>query len=269
LFPQEIIRCCDDLETALREYQSIVEVLISAGMSSNREGGIAEHLSHAFHKVRQSYIPLEPILGRRKRRIRRKGREFWEPWLDVPTFRGVRTVEDFQATFSVLDWLLLNDPYSGKKMVVHQELQGYFECIDAIRREAERRIQNAPDAYPNTSNAIVMENSLNGPEKCNEANQPRRHNKPTEKGKSLGRPPSDYEIQSYRAHLQGLKQHEIATIMKTHTGTPCDQSKVSRAIKKIDLLLKRGNSEIRSRILPVDPSKLEQGPRLDGRKPQR
>jgi hypothetical protein len=99
LSPQELIRCCNDLETALREYQSIVEVLISSGMSSGRKGGIARHLSNAFHKVRQSYIPLEPILGGRTRRVRRDRREFWEPWSDVPTFRGVRTVEDFQLDF--------------------------------------------------------------------------------------------------------------------------------------------------------------------------
>jgi hypothetical protein len=160
LSPQEIIRCCDDLETALREYHSVIEARIPGSPSSVKEGLIAEHLSHAFHKVRRSYIPLEPILGSRKRRIRRNGWEFGEPWSDVPTFRGVRTMEDFQATFTLDDWLRLNDPFSGREHIVYQELLSYFECLDVVRREAERQIQHATDAPSSNDRPNMMEDCL-------------------------------------------------------------------------------------------------------------
>ena len=61
-------------------------------------------------------------------------------------------------------------PFSSKKLVVHQELQGYFECIDAIRREAERRIENARDAYSKYRECYRDGNPRStDPGKCNEA----------------------------------------------------------------------------------------------------
>ena len=159
--------------------------------------------------------------------------------------------------------------FPDRHLAVHRALRGSFESIDAVRREAHRQIWYVSDVPPNTVHANVMENLPEDIGNRDDRNPRSGPNQVPKKGKSLGNPPSNYEIQIYRAQLNGLKQQEIATLMQAQTGIPCDQSKVSRAIKKIDLLLKKGNSEIKTRILPVDPSKLEKGYRLDDRKPHR
>ena len=142
MFPEKIIQYCDDLETALREYQAVLEVLMTPRA---RKIGIDERLRTAFHKVRDSYIPLEPLLARRTRRVKRNGRESSEPWSDVPTFWGIRTVEDYEAVSRDLDFLMLEISLPNRHLAVHQELRGYFESIDTLRREAERQIRYASD----------------------------------------------------------------------------------------------------------------------------
>jgi hypothetical protein len=275
LSPREIIQYCDDLETALREYQGVIKSLMTPG---KRKVGIEERLRAAFHKVRDSYVPLEPILARRTRRVKRNGREYCEPWSDVPTFWGIRTVEDYEAVSRDLDFLMLEISLPNRNFAVHQELQGYFESVDSVRREAERKIRYARDAHSSTDCPNVVADSLRNDGNSG-ANSDERHKtnwsrQPQKSNNTFGKPPSEYEILIFRVSLTGIKQQEIAATMRAKTGIPCDQSKVSRAIKKVKLFLKRGNvlpdlSPIKAQKITVDPSKLEKGPRLDGRTPQR
>jgi len=243
-----------------------------------RKIGIEERLRTAFHKVRDSYTLLEPILARRTCRVTRHGRECLEPWSDIPTFWGIRTIKDYEAVSSDFDFLMLGLSFPSRNLAVHQELRGYFESIDAGRREAERQIHFSRDARSSADCPNIIGDSPKDPENScengNELVQTKRRRQPQKSKNNLGTPPSDYEIQIYRVSLTGMKQHEIAARMKSNTGIPCNQSKVSRAINKVKLFLERGNllpdlSPRPVRKITVDPSKLEKGLRIDGRKPQR
>jgi len=187
-------------------------------------------------------------------------------------------LEDFDAIFGVLDLAVLNGPVSHPRRVVHEELQGYFECIDAVRREAERQLQHARDTPLTSDSPHTAQNFLEEMETSHKISnaeiQSNANKQPGKRKEGFGKHPSEYEIQIYRVSLTGRKQHEITAIMKANTGIPCDQSKVSRAIRKVKAFLKEGNilpdlSPRSSQKITVDPSKLEKGPRLDGRKPQR
>jgi hypothetical protein len=147
--PPETIRYCNELEAALREYQSIVEGLLR---SNEPPPGSADRLKHAFDKVRDAYIPLEHVLSQRTRRVMRNTKEWWELWEDVPTFRGIRTLKDFEAILPPLGRILLSESFSFGNPV-YSELLGYFECVDSVRREAQREIKGTKktDASQNHS----------------------------------------------------------------------------------------------------------------------
>ena len=94
LSPEETCNCCGELEDALSEYQRILEKLVPDRYN------MAEYekpLSSAFLRVRRAFSPLEPLLLKKKVKIRERDSEGWQNWDDVPTFRGVRTIEDFNA----------------------------------------------------------------------------------------------------------------------------------------------------------------------------
>lgn len=187
-------------------------------------------------------------------------------------------MEDFNATFSVLDLLILDNPLSGGRNVVHQELQGYFECLDTVCREAERQIQHMADAPSNFHSHNMTEGCVedveNSHETSKEETTTQANIQPTKRRNGLDKHPLEYEIEIYRASLTGMTQYEIAAMMKAKRGIPCNQSKVSRSINKVKRFLERGNilpdlSPRPARKITVDPSTLEKGLRIDGRRPRR
>lgn len=234
LTPEKILECCDRLEKALRKYQGVIEQLL---FSYPREEGVAQKLEAAFTEVRETYIALEPLLVTTKRRIKKEGRETLEPWQEVPTFRGIKTIRDYEALnfFCIRMPLFKNDP-------VHLEFQNYFECLDSVRREAERQIQlpMRPEATP-----IPPGSKCNTKTGCVSASdtQTSTAKKPKVSGKYPFKEPSPGEMQAYKLSLfyPEKTQQEIAGTMRNETGTLWDQSRVSRTVKKVKAYIEAGN----------------------------
>ena len=236
-----------------------------------------------FQKVRQSYIPLEPILGGRRGESGEMAGNPGNRGQMSRLFVAVRTMEEFRVYLQRFSsWLILRRTFllarsllfiRNYKAILSASMQFVGKLNDSFEHASDTPLK----CRSNHIRRELSERTQRPARKISNArdSDKSRTSNPKKDGGSWQTSPSEYEIQIYRVSLTGMKQNEIAATMKANTGIPCNQSKVSRAIKKVKCFLKRGNvlpdvSPRKSQKITVDPCQTwKRVLVLDGRKPQR